>query len=77
MSRVGPGTGGNTAFSSIDEDLKRPFTDEFVVGYEKRRSASTRYTLTGIIRREGNLLGVVNTGVPASSYSTFTIPDAG
>jgi hypothetical protein len=77
VSNVGPGTGGNSAFSGIDDGLKRPYTDEFVIGYEKRRSPSTRYTLTGIARREANLLGVLNTGVPASSYSTIALPDAG
>jgi hypothetical protein len=77
VSRVGPGTGGNTAFSALDPDLKRPYTDEFVIGFEKRRSASTRYTLTGIARRESNLLGVVNPGVGASSYATVSVPDAG
>jgi hypothetical protein len=77
VARVGPGTGGVSSFSAIDEDLKRPFTDEFIIGFEKRRSASTRYTLTGIARREGNLLGVLNTGVPASAYTVVNIPDAG
>jgi len=48
-----------------------------VIGLESRRGASTRYTLTGIARREGNLLGVVNVGVPATSYSTIGVPDAG
>ena len=77
VSRVGPGTGGNVAFSQIDEDLKRPYTDEFTIGFEKRRSASTRYTLTGIARRGINLLGVVNTGISAASYQTIGVPDAG
>ena len=36
---------------------------------------SMRFTLTGIARREGNLLAVVNTGVPLSGYSTVEIPD--
>ncbi|MGE3956271.1 MAG: hypothetical protein AB7H96_06085 [Vicinamibacterales bacterium] len=77
VSRVGPGINGNTAFSQVDGDLKRPQTDELVVGWEKRRSAATRYTLTGIARWEHNLLGVVNTGVPLSGYSTISLPDAG
>jgi hypothetical protein len=77
VARVGPGTGGNPAFSRIDDDLGRPHTDEFVVGMEWRRRPSTRFTLTGVARREGNLLGVVNTGVPASGYSTIGVPDLG
>ncbi len=77
VSRVGPGTGGSAAFSGIDDNLGRPYTDELVIGFEKRRSASTRYTLTGIARREGNLLGVVNTGVTTAGYSTIALSDAG
>jgi hypothetical protein len=75
VSRVGPGTGGDPAFSRIDEDLGRPYTDEFVGGLESRPGSSTRFTLTGIARREGNLLAVVNTGVPASAYSTVALDD--
>jgi hypothetical protein len=75
VARVGPGTGGNPGFSRIDEDLRRPYTDEFVVGLDAGRLESMRFTFTGIARREGNLLGVVNTGVPASGYSTIEIED--
>ncbi|MFN7914434.1 MAG: hypothetical protein U0Q55_03780 [Vicinamibacterales bacterium] len=77
VARVGPGINGNTAFSGIATDVKRPYTDELVVGWEKRRSASTRYTLTGIARWEHNMLGVVNTGVGASAYAPVALPDAG
>ncbi len=76
VARVGPGINGNPAFSGLDPDLKRPYTDEFVIGWEKRRSPQTRYTLTGIARREANLLGVLNS-VGASSYTTIGVPDAG
>ena len=75
VARVGPGTGGNPSFSQIDDDLRRPYTDEFAVGLDAGRSESMRFTLTGIARREGNLLAAVNTGVPISGYSTIEIPD--
>jgi hypothetical protein len=61
----------------VDPDLQRPYTDELVIGFEKRRSPRTRYTLTGIARRQGNLLGVVSTGVTVSGYVPIAIPDAG
>ncbi len=77
VARVGPGTGGNDAFSQIDPELARPYTDEVTFGIEKRRNSSTRYTLTGIARREANLMGVVNTGTSAASYSTILLDDAG
>jgi hypothetical protein len=75
VSRVGPGTGGNPAFSRIDGNLQRPYSDEFVAGLESRPGSSTRLTLTGIARREGNLLAVVNSGLAASSYTTVDVPD--
>src|SRR5262245_34372006 len=77
LDRVGPGTGGNAAFSSIDPNLKRPVTDEYVIGIESQRRGWLRIGLTGIARRETNLIGVVDTGVPFSSYSTLGIPDPG
>ena len=75
VARVGPGTNGNPSFSGIDEDLRRPYTDEFVAGIEAGRRESMRLALTGIARREGNLLAVVNTGVPASGYSSIELED--
>lgn len=75
VARVGPGTNGNPSFSGIDEDLRRPYTDEFVAGVETGRRESMRLALTGIARREGNLLAVVNTGVPASGYSPIEVED--
>jgi len=75
VARVGPGTNGNPSFSGIDEDLRRPYTDEFVAGIESGRRESMRLALTGIARREGNLLGVVNTGVPAAGYGTIDLDD--
>ena len=75
VARVGPGTNGNPSFSGIDADLRRPYTDEFVAGIEVGGRESMRLALTGIARREGNLLAVVNTGVPASGYSTIELDD--
>lgn len=75
VARVGPGINGNPAFSGLSSDLKRPTTDELVVGWEKRRSAATRYTLTGIARWQHNALGVVNS-VGRSAYTTLSFPDA-
>ncbi len=75
VSRVGPGTGGNPSFSGIDDDLQRPYTDEFVVGLDSRMGSSTRFTLTGIARREGNALAVINPGVPLEGYSTVEVQD--
>jgi len=74
---MGPGTGGDPAFSRIDPALKRPYTDEYVVGIESRRQQWLRLSLTGIARREANLVAPVDVGVPIESYSTIGIPDPG
>ena len=75
VARVGPGTGGNPAFSAIDPALSRPTTDELTVGAEYRPSQAMRFRLAGIIKRQNNRIDLVNTGVPASSYSVSTIVD--
>ena len=77
IDRVGPGTGGNPTFSRIDPDLKRPYTDEYVVGIESVRRGWLLVGLTGIARREANLIAVKDAGIPLSSYSTIGIPDPG
>lgn len=76
VSRVGPGTGGRSGFSGIDSNLTRPTTDELIIGLEKRRSDTTRYTLTGIARWEKNMLGVTPTWTTAP-YTPVSVSDAG
>lgn len=76
MMRVGPGTGGNPAFSAIDSKLKRPVTDQFILQLESNPKPSLRLRVTGLARRQSSLIHVVNIGVSPSGYSTFTIPDA-
>ncbi len=75
VARVGPGTSGNPAFSAISPSLNRPTTDELTVGGEYRPSATTRFRLAGVIKRQHNRIDLVNTGAPASSYSVSTIVD--
>ena len=75
IARTGPGTGGDSAFSRIDPQLKRSHTDEFVISLESRPQSTLRLSVTGIARRQSSLVNVVNTGVPMSSYETFTIRD--
>jgi hypothetical protein len=51
--------------------------DELTFGFEGRPTPSTVVRLTGIGRREQNLIGVVNEGVPESAYTVIRVPDAG
>lgn len=77
VARVGPGAGSDGTFSRIDADLKRPHTDELVLGIEARPTAPLRLRLVGVARRESNVMALVNVGAPISSYSTQGVQDPG
>ena len=77
VQRYGPGTGGDTSFSAIDPNLQRPYMDEITLGVESRPRPSALLRIVGVARRERNMLGVVNTGAPISSYSTILVNDPG
>ena len=77
IDRIGPGTGGVPAFSRLDGNLKRPVTDEFVVGVESDREGWLKWGLMGLARRESNLIGLTDTGVPFTAYTADTQFDPG
>jgi hypothetical protein len=77
VARFGPGTRGNASFSRIDPDLVRPYTDEVVLAIEARPRPALLLALTGVARRERQLLGLVNIGVPDSAYTRFEVNDPG
>lgn len=77
IDRIGPGTGGDPTFSRIDADLKRPVTDELVIGVESDREGWLKWGLMGFARRQSNLIGLTDTGVPLSAYSAGTQFDPG
>jgi hypothetical protein len=66
----------NSVASVIDADLKAPYTGEFFIGAEHRMGA-WRMRMTGVDRRERNLVGLVNTGVALSEYQTLDVGDSG
>jgi hypothetical protein len=77
VSRVGPGTGGDPRFSSIDPQLARPYVNELTLGFELQPNNQMVIRVIGIARQEGQLIGLVNTGVPLSSYTTLPMIDPG
>jgi hypothetical protein len=77
IARVGPGTGGSTAFSRIDPLLKRPFMDEITFGLESRPRPRTVMRLTATARRDRQLVGLLDVGVPESTYGLLQIADPG
>jgi len=68
IARVNAGT--------IDDKLQRPITDQFALGLDARPLSSFRLSVMGLARKQSPQIHVVNEGVPLSSYTTFTIPDA-
>jgi len=77
IARVGPGTGGDPGFSSVDARLGRPNVNELTLGFESRPNDRTIIRVTGILRQEGRLIGLVDSGVPSSSYTTLSMIDPG
>jgi hypothetical protein len=75
IARVGPGTGGDSAFARIDPDLEQPITDEFVLRVEGRPVPSVLLYLTRTTKRQDPLLGYLETAIPFEEYSVVQVPD--
>ncbi|MCC7043767.1 MAG: TonB-dependent receptor [Acidobacteria bacterium] len=71
VARAGSGAG----VGSLDPDLRVPRTTEWVAGAEIRPTPHSTLRGAIIIRRQTNLVGVVNTGLSASDYREFFVPD--
>ena len=71
VARAGSGAG----VGSLDPDLKLPRTTEWVAGAEVRPTSMSVLRGSIIIRRQTNLVGVVNTGLTPGDYGTFVVPD--
>ncbi|HJS75446.1 MAG TPA: hypothetical protein VJ921_14235, partial [Vicinamibacteria bacterium] len=67
---------GGSAYTSIEDELPRPYTDELTIGVEKHfRRGFLRFS--GYQRWEKRLLQTVNVGIDPSSYETFFFHDVG
>ena len=70
-------SGRGAAVASIDPALGAPATAEWTIGAEYRQGPLMTLRGAIVIRRQSNLVGSINTGVPFSAYRTFTVPDIG
>ncbi len=75
IARVGPGTGGDPALTSIDPALKRPTTDELTLAVRTRPFRAFEVELARVVKFESSRLSLEDPGVPFSSYSAFAVPD--
>ena len=64
-------------YSSVDPQLKRPFTEEFAVGLDQRIGNRIFLEARGFRRDQKRLIAPVNAGVPFSSYAPVTIFEPG
>ena len=65
------------SYSSVDPHLKRPFTDELVLGLDQNVGSQLTIGIRGFRRIQNRLVQSVNVGVPAASYTPVSIADPG
>lgn len=73
----GPFGPGEEGVNFVDENFKRPITDEFTLGMDKELANNWLVSLDLIYRKEKNLQEDVNVGVPFDTYIPVTITDPG
>lgn len=57
----------------IDPDLKNMYTDVFTIGVERAILPNTSLAVTGIFKRDGDIIGTVDAAVPFSAYDPVTV----
>ena len=63
--------------NEVDPDLKQPSTDELTVGIHREVPLGITIGLTGILRRESNLIEDTDVGVPENAWSPVHHLDPG
>lgn len=71
LSRAG------SLITSMDPNIKRPYTDEFTVGFDRELIPNLKLSVSGIIRRERENNGSVDLGVPFSAFTPVQRVDIG
>ena len=71
LRRTGP------FYSRIDPELKRPFTDEFMIAYSNAFGRTWSFYLAGFFRTTSDLIKTYNIGVPFSEYDPVYLLDDG
>lgn len=64
-------------FTSLDPNIKRPYTDELTVGFDHELIPNLKLGVSGMIRRERANNGNVDVGVPFSAYTPVQRVDIG
>ncbi len=64
-------------YSAIDEKIKRPHTNELAVSFVHDFGHRLKFSITGFLRHNKNLIETVNIGVPFTSYYPVKVYDIG
>jgi hypothetical protein len=70
-------TRAGALFTSLDPDLRRPYTDEMTVGFDHELIPNLKLSLTGFRRMERDNTGNIDVGVPFSFFTSVSRPDPG
>jgi Carboxypeptidase regulatory-like domain len=57
----------------FDPDLRQPYVDTIQVGIDRQIGSKLAFSVTGIYKRERDILQTVNVGVPFSAYFPITV----
>jgi hypothetical protein len=64
-------------FAQIDPNLKRPYSDEYMLSLMHSFGSGWSISLAGFYRENRNLIGTANIGVPFSDYESSEFFDSG
>ena len=62
-----------TAFPTIDPDLKNQYTDVYTIGFQHQLGEEWAFSATGIFKRDGDIIGIVDDAVPITAYQRITV----
>jgi hypothetical protein len=71
LRRIGP------HYAEIDNDLKRPYTNELAISFDTVFASSWHFSFGLFARETKNLIGTLNIGVPFENYEPVRIYDSG
>jgi hypothetical protein len=66
-----------SAYSSVDPDLQRPYTDEWAIGIKQSFGRKLEWNLKLLRSNQERLIKLINTGVPSTAYVPVNVLDLG
>nr|MBA2302661.1 hypothetical protein [Acidobacteriota bacterium] len=63
----------NPSTTLIDPDLRRPYSESFIVGYRTRLARSLALRVSGIFKKSRDFIGTVDINRPADLFDPFNV----